>query len=128
MGPKLTISSVIDGTPRDCAQASCGSQVDTAIIRSKELGTAKASALGRTNGGGPIDAGAAIANFMGGDANSTQAKQAREIHFAMMERRQLNLGGLQGGGGKPTAKGTKETGVAAAAGAGASDGKSFTFR
>lgn len=34
----------------------------------------KASALGRTNGGGPIDAGAAIAAFMGG--SSTAAKGA----------------------------------------------------
>lgn len=63
-----------------------------------------------------------IAQFMGGDANSTSAKQAREIHYAMMAKRQL--GGLAGAGGKKTPAGTKETGVAAAAGAGASDGKS----
>lgn len=97
--------------------------MDTAIIRAKELGTAKASALGRTNGGGPIDAGAAISNFMGGNPNSTQTKMAREIHFAMMAKRQVNLGGLAGKGGVKTPAGTKETGVAAAAGAGASNGK-----
>ena len=97
--------------------------MDTAIIRAKELGTAKASALGRTNGGGPIDAGAAIANFMGGNANSTKARLAREVHYAMEQRRALSLGGLSGAGGTATPKGTKETGVAAAAGQGASSGK-----
>lgn len=36
--PGLTVA---DGTPRDCPSARCGAQSDTAIIRQKELGTAK---------------------------------------------------------------------------------------
>jgi len=38
-----------DGTLRDCATPACGSEADTSIIRSKELGTNKATALGRTS-------------------------------------------------------------------------------
>ena len=45
--PGLTI---VDGTPRDCSTARCGAQSDTAVIRNAELGTARASALGRTSG------------------------------------------------------------------------------
>ena len=55
--------SVADGTPRDSGNPLSGSEADTSIIRAKEMG-GKASALGRT-ASGPVDAGAAIAKFMG---------------------------------------------------------------
>lgn len=131
--------SVADGTPRDCATPGCGAEADTSIIRSKELGTSKASALGRTSTG-PVDAATMVSLFMGGDANSNATVAAREIHAANMARRALGgglLGGLgkgaaggkgaaAGGGaasaGTKTPKGTSETGVKAAAGAGASAG------
>jgi hypothetical protein len=122
---QLTQILVVDGTPRDCAQASCGSQDDTAVIRTRELGTAKASALGRTKAGGPVDPAINIAAFMGGDANATDVKQAREIHFASMKRRSLVA--RQRGGGTKTPAGTKETGVKALTGAGSVDGKSLCF-
>ncbi|KAH6683429.1 hypothetical protein B0J14DRAFT_613279 [Halenospora varia] len=111
--------SVADGTPRDCATPSCGSEADTSIIRDKELGTSKASALGRT-ATGPVDASKMIALFMGGDANSTETKAAREVHAAMMMRR--SLGERAANGGTKTPKGTSETAVKAAAGAGSSSG------
>lgn len=87
----------------------------------------KASALGRTQGGGPVDAAAAISTFMGGAAGATGAGAA-----APAQKRQL-LGGLLGGKGKggggaaagagtKTAAGTTEQGVAQAAGTGASSG------
>lgn len=63
--------SVADGTPRDCATAKCGAQSDTAIIRTAELGTSKASALGRTTGSGPIDPTVMMAAFMNGAAGTT---------------------------------------------------------
>lgn len=66
---------VADGTPRDCATPACGSEADTSIIRSKELGTNKVTALGRTNGGGPVDAAKAITAFMGGSGNATANKE-----------------------------------------------------
>lgn len=56
---------VIDGTPRDCPTPGCGAEADTSIIRQNELGTSKASALGRTKGGGPVDAARVISAFMG---------------------------------------------------------------
>jgi len=64
-----------------------------------------------------------IAMFMGGNANSTQSKNARAIHVAQWEKRDLVT--RQRNGGKKTPAGTKEAGVAAAAGEGASSGKSF---
>jgi hypothetical protein len=87
----------------------------------------KASALGRTQGGGAVDAASAIATFMGSGATGAAGTAAT--------KRQL-LGGLLGGGkkagaaggagasaaGTKTAKGTMEGGVAAAAGSGASSG------
>lgn len=115
---------VADGTPRDCATPKCGSEADTSIIRQRELGSGKASALGRTQGGGPVDAAAAIANFMGTGAGAATAGAATQ-------KRQL-LGGLLGGKGKgaggatsagtKTPQGTSETGVSKAAGAGAASG------
>lgn len=113
--PGLT---VVDGTPRDCPSAGCGAQSDTAIIRDAELGTAKASALGRSKADGPITATKMMAVFMGdGGANKT----ARAIHDANnFYKRDLHT--RQKGGSVKTPAGTKETGVAAAAGVGASDG------
>ncbi|KFY20029.1 hypothetical protein V491_04042, partial [Pseudogymnoascus sp. VKM F-3775] len=122
--------TVIDGTPRDCSSARCGAQADTAITRKNELGTSKASALGRTSGGGPVDAAAAVANFMGGTSNVA----AREAHVSKRVDFSSFLGGGGGGGaagasgggatgaGVKTVKGTSESGVAAAAGSGAESG------
>ena len=118
-GMNLPGLSLIDGTPRDCASPLCGSEADTAIIRDRELGTSKASALGRTQGGGPIDAAKMMAVFMdGANANSTAAKEARAIHEANVAARALVA--RQNGGGTKTPKGTKEASVKAATGAAAS--------
>ncbi|KKY20823.1 putative mas3 protein [Phaeomoniella chlamydospora] len=112
--------SVQDGTPRDCASPSCGSEADTSIIRDNELGTDEASALGRTKGGGPVDAAAAISNFMGGSSTNTSTTKKRGL-----------LGDLLGGDsdssssdsastsdGTKTADGSSESQVAATAGQG----------
>jgi len=107
--------SVADGTPRDCPSPGCGAEADTSIIRDKELGTNKASALGRTSTD-PVDAAAAISSFMGTSANK------RGLLDALTGG---NGGGAQGGdtsAGQKTAKGTTEQGVSAAAGKGASSG------
>lgn len=112
--------SVADGTPRDCATPACGAEADTSIIRENELGSSKATALGRTNGGGPVDAAKMVSLFMGGDANSTATKAAREIHEANLLRRSLAVRAASGGTKTPA--GTKETAVQAAAGAGAASG------
>ncbi|KAE8370229.1 hypothetical protein BDV27DRAFT_140666 [Aspergillus caelatus] len=60
--PGLTIQ---DGIPRDCPSAACGAQKDTAIIRDAEFGSVKASPLGRTLGGGPVNPAIVINNFVG---------------------------------------------------------------
>ncbi|KAM0189089.1 hypothetical protein ACHAPI_010234 [Fusarium lateritium] len=60
--PGLT---VLDGTPRSVTSASSGGQVDTSVIRDPELGTSKASALGRTSKG-PVDPARVIKTFMQG--------------------------------------------------------------
>ncbi|APA16153.1 hypothetical protein sscle_16g109230 [Sclerotinia sclerotiorum 1980 UF-70] len=111
--------SVADGTPRDCATPGCGSEADTSIIRANELGTNRASALGRTSTG-PVDASKMISMFMGGNANSTSAIEARKVHAANMHRRSLVVRAANGGAKTP--KGTSETGVKAAEGAGAASG------
>ncbi|KAK2023320.1 hypothetical protein LX32DRAFT_147839 [Colletotrichum zoysiae] len=114
-GVNLPGLSLIDGTPRDCASPRCGSEADTSIIRDRELGTNRASALGRTQGGGPVDAAAMIQTFMDGAAgNTTAAKEARALHEQMMARR--NIAARQNGKGSKTPKGTVETGVKAATG------------
>jgi len=59
---------------------------------------------------------------MGGDANSTAAVAAREIHEANMMRRLAARGGGSGSAGTKTPAGTTETGVAASAGVGATKG------
>ncbi|KAK1992323.1 hypothetical protein LX36DRAFT_588627 [Colletotrichum falcatum] len=114
-GVTLPGLSLIDGTPRDCASPRCGSEADTSIIRDRELGTNRASALGRTQGGGPVDAAAMVKTFMDGAAgNTTAAKEARALHEEMMARR--SIAARQNGGGSKTPKGTVETGVKAATG------------
>jgi len=118
-GVTMPALSVADGTPRDCASPGCGSEADTSIIRDKELGTSKASALGRTSTG-PVDAAKMVTLFMGGNANSTGVKAAREIHEANLLRRSLAVRAANGGTKTPA--GTKETAVKAATGAGATSG------
>ncbi|EUC33040.1 hypothetical protein COCCADRAFT_97134 [Bipolaris zeicola 26-R-13] len=115
--------SVADGTPRDSGNPLSGSEADTSIIRAKEMG-GKASALGRT-ASGPVDAGAAIAKFMGTGA----AGLAGLLGGLGGNKRGLldaltgGAGGAGGAGaGTKTPKGTTEQGVAAAAGSGASTG------
>jgi hypothetical protein len=113
--------SVIDGTPRDCATPNCGAEADTSIIRTKEMGTGKASALGRTNGGGPVDAASAISTFVG-NGNSTSKANKRQLLAALGKGKGKKAAGGGGatGAGQKTAKGTTENGVANSAGAGAS--------
>jgi hypothetical protein len=116
--------SVIDGTPRDSGNPLSGSEADTSIIRTREMG-GKASALGRTQGGGAIDAAAAISTFMGAGAGAGAAAAAANKR-GLLDALTGGAGGAKaaGGaaGGSTTAKGTKEAGVAAAAGSGASSG------
>ncbi|KAI4600760.1 hypothetical protein KJ359_012922 [Pestalotiopsis sp. 9143b] len=124
-GVNLPGLSVADGTPRDCPTPGCGSEADTSIIRNKELGTSKASALGRTNGGGPVDAAKMVAMFMdGAGGNSSSTKAARALH-AENKARYAKLAIRASNGGTKTPKGTSETGVKAATGA-ASDGMPTT--
>ncbi|OAK95434.1 hypothetical protein IQ06DRAFT_232061 [Phaeosphaeriaceae sp. SRC1lsM3a] len=130
--------SVADGTPRDCATPGCGSEADTSIIRTREMG-GKASALGRTSNG-PVDAAAAVAKFMGSGAGAataaTGATAAKGNGAKKTQQRGLldaltgGAGGKKAGGaaggadaaGSKTPKGTSESGVASSAGAGASSG------
>lgn len=120
-GVNLPGLSVADGTPRDCASPKCGSEADTSIIRDKELGTSKATALGRTNGGGPVDASKMVTLFMdGAGANTSAVVAARAIHEAALARR-ANLPRAANGGTK-TPKGTQETAVKAATGMAAAQG------
>lgn len=143
----LLSKTVQDGTPRDSGNPLSGSEADTSIIRAGEMG-GKASALGRT-ASGPVDAAAAIAKFMGTAggaaaapataAAGTAAKGGKGTAASQLSARGLldaligGAGGAAGvagaagaaGGastGVKTAKGTKEAGVAAAAGTGASSG------
>lgn len=148
-GVEMPGLSVADGTPRDCSSNGCGSQADTAIIRDRDI-TAGGSPLGKTQGGGPVDAAAMIAVFMGSaDAaarpqNSAASGVGVEDDIAGAKAgaattktaRQNKLGGLLGGllggggaaaAGGATAQGVKSTGgpetmVKATAGAGASGG------
>ncbi|CAO2651881.1 Nn.00g001640.m01.CDS01 [Neocucurbitaria sp. VM-36] len=130
--------SVQDGTPRDCASPGCGSEADTSIIRTREMG-GKASALGRTQGGGAVDAAAAISQFMGtgaaaAGATTAGATTAGTAKTAATQKRGLLdalTGGKAGGAAKAggadaagtkTPKGTAEQGVSKAAGSGASSG------
>jgi hypothetical protein len=92
----------------------------------------KASALGRTQGGGAVDAAAAISNFMGGAGGATGATATKATKKTQRGLLDALTGGAGGAGGKKaggasaagskTPKGTSETGVASSAGAGASSG------
>ncbi|EWY87715.1 hypothetical protein FOYG_09113 [Fusarium oxysporum NRRL 32931] len=138
--------SIADGTPRDCSSNRCGSQADTSIIRDSEIRSGEASALGRTQGNGPVDASVMISNFLGsGNANNVPTNNGTESATGVeddlsnlpkdnnqgnnnnRQRRQLGnfLGGLfgggRGGGGEKTET-AEETSVAATAGEGASKG------
>ncbi|KAK2673968.1 Egh16-like virulence factor [Fusarium oxysporum f. sp. vasinfectum] len=138
--------SIADGTPRDCSSNRCGSQADTSIIRDREIRSGEASALGRTQGNGPVDASVMISNFLGsGNANNVPTNNGTESATGVeddlsnlpkgnnqgnnnnRQRRQLGnfLGGLfgggRGGGGEKTET-AEETSVAATAGEGASKG------
>lgn len=120
-GVNLPGLSVQDGTPRDCPTPGCGAEADTSIIRKNELGTSKATALGRTNGGGPVDAAKMVSTFMdGAGGNSSAVKAARALHAEMVAKR-ANLPRAANGGTK-TPAGTSETAVKAATGAAAASG------
>ncbi|KAK8114956.1 hypothetical protein PG999_007025 [Apiospora kogelbergensis] len=121
-GVKLPGLSTIDGTPRDCPTPGCGSEADTSIIRQRELGTQRASALGRSQKGGPVDAAKMMTMFMdGAGGNTTAVKSARELH-ENNRARYAKLAVRAGNGGIKTPKGTLETGVKAATGMATSGG------
>ncbi|KAI1813911.1 cell surface protein [Poronia punctata] len=130
--------SVADGTPRDCSSNGCGSQADTSIIRDRELGTEKASALGRTQGNGPVDASVMIANFMGSGGGTdvptnkgAESSSGVEDDLSALNNKRGILSDLfssfGGGGGGGKGKGTKseqtvETAMAKSAGQGSKSG------
>ncbi|KAL8298685.1 hypothetical protein RB600_003281 [Gaeumannomyces tritici] len=94
-----------------------GVVTDTSIIRDRELGTGRASALARTQGGGPVDAATMVQLFMDNAGANTTEIEARQL---------FGLGGGGGGAGAgkasagvATPKNTKETAVLAATGMGA---------
>ncbi|KAF4449361.1 hypothetical protein F53441_7340 [Fusarium austroafricanum] len=134
--------SIADGTPRDCSSNRCGSQADTSIIRDREIASGRASALGRTQGNGPVDASVMISNFLGGNGanvptnNGTAASVGVEDDLSNLpnrnnkQKRQLGggggflsglFGGGRGGGGDKN-ESPEETSVAATAGDGATSG------
>ncbi|KAJ5976630.1 hypothetical protein N7481_010337 [Penicillium waksmanii] len=84
-GVEMPGLTVVDGVRRDCPSAVCGGQKDTAVIRDQELGSVKASALGRTLSSGPVDPKRVISNFM---KPSAQAR-AHTRHF-LQARQVLN--------------------------------------
>ncbi|KAK5636647.1 hypothetical protein RRF57_012360 [Xylaria bambusicola] len=129
--------SVADGTPRDCSSNRCGSQADTSIIRDRELGTERASALGRTQGNGPVDASVMIANFMDASAGAPTNKGAASsagveddlsaLKGTKRDNKRGILSNLFGGAGGDSSSGTKsekavENIVAASAGQGTTSG------
>ncbi|KAK2597969.1 hypothetical protein QQS21_005885 [Conoideocrella luteorostrata] len=86
--PGLTVT---DGTPRDCVNNACGAQADTGIIRDGDIAAGKVGPLGMTQGTGPVDIGAHIANFMGtGPAPATNKGAASSVGV------EDNFGGLFG--------------------------------
>ncbi|KAJ6447227.1 cell surface protein [Purpureocillium lavendulum] len=105
------LSSIRRRHPRDCSSNGCGSQADTSIIRDREMGTGRASPLGRTQGNGPVDASKMVAAFMGGGNNAPTNKGAESsvgqeddlsglkgIQQRRGETKRQLLGGLLGGG------------------------------
>ncbi|KAA8647069.1 hypothetical protein EYZ11_013023 [Aspergillus tanneri] len=132
--PGLT---VMDGVPRDCPSAACGAQKDTSIMRDDEMDGSKASALGRTNGGGPVDPATVISAYMGLDnSNSKRGLLARGLLAMARLRRDItndiasaftNAGGTILNGLQDFASGgnigiVKESGNQKYAGQGASKG------
>lgn len=110
----------------------CGAEADTSVIRRN------GSPLGKTSGGGEVDAAMAVANFMGNGANAA-ARFKRNLLGSRFDNKRRGLldglNGLLGGGGgggsggkaseavgTKTPKGTVEDGVAKAAGKGAMSG------
>ncbi|OQE10591.1 hypothetical protein PENFLA_c087G04199 [Penicillium flavigenum] len=79
-GVEMPGLTVVDGTPRDCPSAVCGGQKDTAVIRDQEMGSIKASALGRTLISGPVDPKRVIVNFM--TPNTDTRVHTRHFHQA----------------------------------------------
>ncbi|CAP79243.1 hypothetical protein N7489_004712 [Penicillium chrysogenum] len=79
-GVEMPGLTVVDGTPRDCPSAVCGGQKDTAVIRDQEMGSIKASALGRTLISGPVDPKRVIMNFM--TPNTDTRVHTRHFHQA----------------------------------------------
>jgi len=100
--------SAIARTPRDSPSPRSGAEADTSIIRQKELGTKKASALGRTEGGGPVDAAAAVSSFLG---NSAAAAEKRSLKDLLAGRKGKGKAAAAGGaaGGASDAVGTKSS-------------------
>lgn len=114
-GVNMPALSVIDGTPRDCPSPACGSEADTSIL---QPGQAAAMPLGK-NSKGAVDAKVMVATFMGGATNIT----ARELHeLSTVYRRAAAADTGATSAGVKTPAGTKEQGVAAAAGKGATSG------
>jgi hypothetical protein len=135
------MNTVADGTPRDCATPICGAEADTSIIRDREISSGKASPLGRTQGGGPVDPAKIVSIFMGNasaaarrdntaaggsaalDARFEDGDEEEEEGGVLVRARALLKGLLGGAGANGGTKSTgKETNVAATAGKGASSG------
>jgi hypothetical protein len=106
----------------------CGSEADTSIIRQN------GSPLGKTNGGGQVDAAAAVAKFMGTGATSRVKRHLLPSKRAHKRSPANGLAGLLGGGGAgkssgatnavgvKTPQGTVEDQVESTAGSGADTG------
>ncbi|KAF0643197.1 hypothetical protein FPSE5266_07865 [Fusarium pseudograminearum] len=136
--PGLTIR---DGTPRSSTSAASGAQADTSVIRDPELGTKKASALGRTSEG-PVDTTHVIKIFMHGLKGRSVAddilgggeEAVREAASfvtgnagAVINEAEHTANGLldeffQGAKGVPSPRGYIEDGLDKFAGAGAKTG------
>lgn len=133
-GVEMPGLSIADGTPRDCSSNGCGSQADTAIIRDRDIQNG-GSPLGKTQGGGPVDAATMINVFMGmtdpatlktnsaasgvgqeDDLSAAPKGVADDATAGKKTARQNLLSGLLGGltggagaGGGADAQGTKNT-------------------
>lgn len=96
--PLLIKRLVIDGTPRGCPSPNCGAEADTSIFNGNEP-------LGRTEGGGTVDAAKNIAIFMGTSAAPSTSSSSNEDD--LFKKRQLGggLGSLFGGGATTGATG-----------------------
>ena len=138
MAPLVTVqgkasSFIIPNSCSNFGSPGCGSEADTSVIRKN------GSPLGKTSGGGQVDAESAVAKFMGNGA--TAAKRLRRGLLDNLLNKRADgllgklgdaLGGGKGGSGDSsggasasgtkTAKGTVEDGVAKAAGSGATSG------